>query len=254
MNLKNTRFEPLILDMLVSFVTASDKARDLMWKAVNGPYVLVCMLNSQNIKINLKVFDALIDWLKVDHYKIEEYLCDSDNLYQLFKCLFANSSSYSAQEYLHVLNSVKLIIESSDTLARFIATSKELVFKIVKQLHELYGSGALKNQISNHRGSETSKGSSHYHSQSSSQPGRQKAPYNLQPGHNLTQILRELLEIINLLIEKGNLSAKKFVERFKLQPILVCISQLAQADSLVLLEVLCSNLLKQLSGPESINT
>lgn len=41
MNLKNTRFDPLVLDMLVSFVTASEKARDLMWKAVNGPYVLI---------------------------------------------------------------------------------------------------------------------------------------------------------------------------------------------------------------------
>lgn len=56
-------------------------------------------------------------------------------------------------------------------------------------------------------------------------------------------VLRDLLEIILKLVEKKPIPKEFIEQRSKLQPVLIEIYQLAEAENLVILDSLCSKLL-----------
>ena len=177
----------------------------------NSPHLLIVLLNKKDHKSNAKIFDTLVSWLKVDAHKIEDYLWDVENLNELLKVLLNFSSTYGIQEYFYVLNSLKIIISISDRIGTFIANKKEIVQKIVKQLYELKNSGIIKREFDKPKKGEGTRGV--YYSQSSAHLEDLKNPYNIQFGHNLIQVLRDLLEIIIMLIEKSKYSPRKFIEK-----------------------------------------
>ena len=144
-----------------------------------------------------------------------------------------------------MLNSLKIIISISDRIGTFISNKKEIVQKIVKQLYELKNSGMIKREFDKSKKGEGSR-SGVYYSQSSAHLEDLKNPYNIQFGHNLIQVLRDLLEIIVMLIEKSKYSPKKFVEKYKLEPVLVQINQLAKTEHLVILDGISEKLLDML--------
>lgn len=243
-------FNKIMLDLLISFINVSETMREQMWNSVNGPHLLIVLLNMKDHASNAKVLDALVSWLKLDPDKIEKYLCDTENFNDILKFSFNFKYAYNIQEYWYVLNSIKAIIAFSDKVSKFISRKKELVSKIVKQLYEILSFSLSKNE--QNMGNESAKGGSHYYSQSSAQPGSSKLPYNLQVGHNLTQVLRDLLEIIELLIEKCGVSPRRFIERHKLQQPLLSIYQLAQNQGLVILEGLSAKILSSMNSPENV--
>lgn len=238
------RFKNLILDILAEFVLASESSRNRMWNTVKGPFTLIALLDESDISNNAKIFDSLISWLKLDKEKMEDFLCEEDNFYQILKVLFKSSHSYSTQEYSHILSWLKSIIDISETVGWFIANEKDLVSKIVRQLNELKSQGIFKSDLGGYKSNESSKSGIHYYSQSSSHPGLHKNPYNIQNGHNMIGIIKELLEIIDKLISRAKLSPKKFIEKFKLYNILMMIYNLAHNNKLVILKALWEKLLK----------
>ena len=53
---------------------ASNESRQQMWNTVDGPFVLIGILDEQDSTNNAKIFDALLSWLKCDTPRIEEFL------------------------------------------------------------------------------------------------------------------------------------------------------------------------------------
>ena len=239
----NEGFRNYIIEILIEFIMASNESRQQMWNTVDGPFVLIGILDEQDYTNNAKIFDALLSWLKWDMPRIEEFLWTSDNLLEIMKKIFKSSHKYNTQEYLHILKWLKAMIIDSERIAKFIANKKELVVKITKQLNDIKTSSIFKNEMAGYKSTESSKSGIHYYSQSSSHPGSQKTPYNIHSSHNCTQVIRDLLEIIDKLIEKSKLTPKKFIERYKLEQTLVTISHLAHANKLVILKELSMKLL-----------
>jgi len=234
---------PLILEMIVCFVKASDVTRDVMWQVVQGPHILIALLNQHDFETSAKVFDTLVMWLQIDPNQIERYFCDSNNLNEIFNCMFNCSKGCSIQEFLHVLNSIKIIISSSHQLAKTISKRPGIIKKITKQLDEIKTLSMSKNDANIMKSTDGSKSSSHFYSQSSSLSNMQKGPYNLKSGHNMTHVLLELLQIIDLLIEKSKVPIHNFIKVYKLQNTLLQIVQIARSQGLVLIENLCEKLL-----------
>lgn len=227
-SLGNINLKLMVLDMMIGFINTSSAIRDEMWGVVKGPHLLITFLDKNIQTINVKVFDALVWWLKLDKVKIEEYLWEDKNLDQIFKWIFSSSKNWSIQEYLQVLNWIKEFINFSIELARFIANKVELVSWITKQIEILFSSEQLSTEL-NMNQSESNK-SSHFYSNSSSHPNGQNKNFNLSSDFTLLQVLKDLLEI--LLMLKSKATHNKFMKMHKLKPLLSEIHKFAESENL----------------------
>ena len=60
----NEGFRNYIIEILIEFIMASNESRQQMWNTVDGPFVLIGILDEQDYTNNAKIFDALLSWLK----------------------------------------------------------------------------------------------------------------------------------------------------------------------------------------------
>jgi hypothetical protein len=238
-SLGNINLKLMVLDMMIGFINTSSVIRDEMWGVVKGPHLLITFLDKNIQTINVKVFDALVWWLKLDKVKIEEYLWEDKNLLQIFKWIFSSSKNWSIQDYLHVLNWIKEIINFSTDLARFISDKAELVSWIAKQIEKLISSGQLSSEMSANQADANK--SSHFYSNSSSHPNGQNKNYNISSDFNLVQVLKDLLEILLLL--KSKVNHNKFVKIYKLKPLFIEILQFSESENLNIHLDICEKLL-----------
>lgn len=137
------------------------------------------------------------------------------------------------------------MFDISKQFSQFISNKHDIVSKIVKQLKLVTDTGTSRNEMTNYKSADGSKSGTHYYSQSSSQPGVQKTPYNIHQGHNWGSIVKELLEIIIEILKWTMLSPKKFLEKFELRGALLKLNSQCKAEGLVIVEDRTIEILKK---------
>ena len=73
---------------MIVFITSVEKIRNYMWKAVNGPYLLIGFLNQNEHGHVVKVFEALVVWSKIDSEKMNDFFSNDESIHSIFKLVF----------------------------------------------------------------------------------------------------------------------------------------------------------------------
>lgn len=66
-------YKHYMVEIIIEFIMAGEVSRDKLWGSL-GPTVLTILLDSKDYCNNVKIFDALLTWMKLDQQNIEGFL------------------------------------------------------------------------------------------------------------------------------------------------------------------------------------